>query len=303
MKQGNPNKHSLWRRQLAQELIEPYQKRRGLEMALLGGSPARGLSDRYSDMDVVLYWDKLDADWIKSRPLEPLGARFVTLLDMSQHQAMLEIYTLDGLIVEMGHGTTASLKQEINEVTVGCKVVPPTISTIGGFIDAWPLYGVKRYRELRTSVPAYPRKLAKNVIEQNLGFFWKGCLKNQGLARGELLFVYDGMSAMLKRMFNILAALNGLYVWAGEPRWIEFWSKRMKRCPRNLWPRIALMYRGSPDRALEELERLQSEVLEIVRERLPEADMSRVIQFEGLEVKSTAARPGLKGEADGRGKA
>jgi hypothetical protein len=112
-----PSKHSLWRRELAQELVKPYQKRRGFEMALLGGSPARGLSDRYSDMDVVLYWDRLDADWIKSRPLEPLGLRFVTRLDMPQHQAMLEIYTLEGLIVEIGHSTTASLKQEITEGT------------------------------------------------------------------------------------------------------------------------------------------------------------------------------------------
>lgn len=297
------SKHSLWRRQLAQELVKPYQKRRGLEMALLGGSPARGLADQYSDMDVVLYWDKLDSGWIRSRPLEALGCRFVTLLDMPQHQAVLEIYTLDGLIVEIGHGTAASLKEEIKEVAVKCKVLPPTISSIGGFLDAWPLYGAKRYHELRASVPAYPKKLAMKVIGQNLGFFWKGCLEKQGLARGELLFVYDGLTATLKRLINILAALNGLYYWAGEPRWIEHWSGRMKHCPRGLWPRIVRIYRGSPGRALEELEQLQAEVLEMVREHLPEADMSRIIRFEGLEVKSTGSRPVLKGAADGRGKA
>jgi hypothetical protein len=295
-----PSKHSLWRRELAQELVKPYQKRRGFEMALLGGSPARGLSDRYSDMDVVLYWDRLDADWIKSRPLEPLGLRFVTRLDMPQHQAMLEIYTLEGLIVEIGHSTTASLKQEINEVTGECKVEPPAINTIGGFLDAWAVHGAERYREIRKTIPAYPRRLAVKVIEHNLGFFWKGCLRNQGLGRGEIMFVYDGMTAMLKRLINILAALNGLYYWAGEPRWIEHWHGRMKRSPKNLWPRIVRMYRGAPGKALEDLEALLNEMLSLVKKHFPEADLSRVDRFKALEVRATSRKPKLKTHPSGR---
>jgi hypothetical protein len=299
MEKTAPSQHSLWRRELAQELVKPYQKRPGLEMALLGGSPARGLADRYSDMDVVLYWDKLDTGWIKSRPLEALGCRFVTLLDMPQHQAMLEIYTLDGLIVEMGHGTVASLKQEIKEVAVECKVAPPTISSIGGFLDAWPLHGGERYRDIRGSIPPYPRPLALKVIEQNLGFFWKGCLRNQGLRRGEIMFVYDGMSAMLKRLLNILAAVNGLYYWAGEPRWIGHWQGRMNCGPKNLWPRIVRMYRGTPGKALEDLESLKDEVLSIVRKHFPEADMSRVKQFDKLEVRATFRKPDIKTNTSG----
>lgn len=269
-------------------------------MALLGGSPARGLADRYSDMDVVLYWDKLDAAWIKSRPLECYGCKFRTLLDMPQHQAMLEIYTLDGLIVEMGHATTASLRAEIKEVAVDCKVVPPTISSIGGFLDAWPVHRAGRYREIRKAIPAYPRGLAVKVIEHNLGFFWKGCLRNQGLARGELLFVYDGMSAMLKRLINILAAVNGLYFWAGEPRWIDHWQGRMEHCPKKLWLRIVRMYRGAPGKALEELAALVDEVLSLVVNHFPEVDMSPVKQFETLEVRATSRKPKLKKPPGGR---
>ena len=289
-----PTKASLWRRELTRELIGPYAARPGLEMALLGGSPARGLSDEYSDLDVVLYWKKLDAKWIKTRPLEKLGCKTITVLDMPEHQAALEIYTLQGLIVEIGHGTIASLKKEIAETTKNFQVSPPTISAIGGFLDALPLAGRERYRAVRATVPPYPRALAKKVIEQNLGFFWKSCLKNQGLSRGEIMFVYDGMSAMLKRAFNILAALNGLYVWAGEPRWIEHWSERMKLCPPDLWPRIERMYLGPPAKALADLDRLLAEVLELVATHMPEVNMSRATQFDGLEVQATARKPTTK---------
>ncbi len=206
-------------------------------------------------------------------------------------QAILEIYTLNGLVVEIGHGTMASLKKEIAEVTKDCKVVPPTISSIGGFLDALPLHGRDSYCAIKSKMPPYPKALAKKVIEKNLGFFWKGCLKNQGLNRGEILFVYDGMSVMLKRAINILAALNGLYFWAGEPRWIEYWSKRMKLCPPDLWPRIKRMYRCSPAVALNDMERLLAEVLELVANHMPEVNMSRATQFDGLRIQATERRP------------
>ncbi len=289
-----PTKASLWRRELAKELIKPYSARPGLEMALLGGSPARGLADEYSDMDVVLYWKKLDVNWIKSHPLEKLGCQMITLLDLPEEQAILEIYTLNGLIVEIGHATGASLQKEIKEVTKDCNVKPPIINSIGGFMDAMPLMGETQYRSLKAAIPRYPRLLAKKIIEQNLGFFWKGCLANQGVERGELFFVYDAMSFTLKKLINILAALNGLYFWAGEPRWIEYRSNKMKFCPSNLWPRIKRMYECSPDKALAELDRLQNEVLSLVSRYMPEVDMTRATKFDKLRVQSTANRPKVK---------
>ncbi|MDQ7797596.1 MAG: hypothetical protein RDU76_01460 [Candidatus Edwardsbacteria bacterium] len=245
-------------------------------------------------MDVVLYWKKLDANWIKSHPLKKLGCKMITLLDMPEEQAILEIYTLDGLIVEIGHATADSLQMEIKEVTKDFQVKPPIINSIGGFMDAMPLAGKDRYLAVKAAIPKYPKELAKKAIEQNLGFFWKGCLKGQGLKRGELLFVYDAMSFTLKKLINILAALNGLYFWAGEPRWIEFRAQKMKLCPPNLWPRIKRMYSDPPDKALSELERLQEEIIVLVSRHKPEVDMTRATKFDELRVQATAKRPRLK---------
>jgi hypothetical protein len=217
----------------------------------------------------------------------------ITLLDMPAEQAMLEIYTLDGLIVEIGHGTMSSWLKEIDEMIKQCKVSPPTINSIGGFLEARPLAGKARYFANRKAIPQYPRALAKKVVEQNLGFFWKGCLENQGLKRGELLFVYDAISFTLKRLINILSAMNGLYFWAGEPRWIEYRSRKMKFCPPALWPRIRRMYQSPPDEALKELDRLIGEVLSLVRRQMPEVDMAKVTKFEGLRVQATTKRPRL----------
>lgn len=291
----NPTKASLWRRELAKDIVKQYSARPGLEMALLGGSPARGIADEFSDMDIVLYWKKLDTKWIKSQPLEKLGCKIVTLLDMPKEQAALEIYTLKGLIVEIGHSTVGSLQNEIKEVTEDHKVNPSIINSIGGFLDAFPLAGESQYRSFKAAIPKYPRSLAKKAIEQNLGFFWNGCLENQGVKRGEILFVYDAISFTLKKLINILAALNGLYFWAGEPRWLDYRSQKMKHCPPRLWSRIKRMYQEPPEKALTDMNRLKDEVLALVSKYMPEVDMTKIKRFEELVVRSTPRKPAIKG--------
>lgn len=290
-----PTAASLWRRELARELVRSYARRPGVELILLGGSPARGWADRYSDLDIVLYWRTLDERWIRSRPLERHGARFITLLDMPEHRAMLEIYTLGGLIVELGHATTASLRREIAGVTKEHRADPAAINSLGGFLDALPLYGRERHRAIVSSLPPYPDALARTVVERNAGFFWKGCLRHQGIARGESVFVSDGICAMIKRLVAILAALNRLYYWPGEPRWIDRWAGRMKTCPQGLWPRLKRMMEGDRAKALSELEALIAEVLALVKKHMPEADLSRARQFEGLEVRATERPPAING--------
>jgi len=290
-----PTKASLWRRELAKELIKPYLTKSGLEIALLGGSPARGIADEFSDMDIILYWKKMDTKWIKAHPLESLGCKTITLLDMPKEQAVLEIYTLKGLIVEIGHSTVASLQNEVKVVTEEYKASPPIINSIGGFLDAYPLAGESQYRSFKAAIPKYPRPLAKKVIEQNLGFFWSGCLENQGAKRGEFLFVYDAITFTLKKLINILSALNGLYFWAGEPRWLEYRTQKMKYCPPRLWSRVKRMFQEPPNKALADMNHLKGEVLALVSKQMPEVDMTKVKQFEELEVRSTPRKPVVKG--------
>ncbi|MCP4421852.1 MAG: hypothetical protein GY805_35005 [Chloroflexi bacterium] len=51
------NEASRWRIELAQELAIHYKQHEQIKMIVLGGSPSRGLSNKYSDLDVIVYWD------------------------------------------------------------------------------------------------------------------------------------------------------------------------------------------------------------------------------------------------------
>jgi hypothetical protein len=51
--------HSAWRREWARACIEPYAER--AQIAVLGGSVAQGVADRWSDIDTLVYWERSTA--------------------------------------------------------------------------------------------------------------------------------------------------------------------------------------------------------------------------------------------------
>ena len=50
--------HSAWRIDLPARYIAPYAER--AQIAVLGGSVAQGVADRWSDIDTLVYWDEID---------------------------------------------------------------------------------------------------------------------------------------------------------------------------------------------------------------------------------------------------
>jgi hypothetical protein len=66
--------HSAWRLELARACIESYAER--APIAVLGGSVAQGVADRWSDIDTLVYWDTIDRDWLETPPAARNGERF-----------------------------------------------------------------------------------------------------------------------------------------------------------------------------------------------------------------------------------
>ena len=68
------NDASAWRLELARSYIEPYRERAAI--AVLGGSVAQGVADRWSDIDTIVYWDEIDRDWLETPRAAADGERF-----------------------------------------------------------------------------------------------------------------------------------------------------------------------------------------------------------------------------------
>lgn len=289
---------SRWRIEMAETLARVYTRHPGVVMAVLGGSPSRNLADDHSDLDMVFYWREFDDTFLDSRPLSPAGGSLQLLLDDRKNGSMMELYYFGTLIVEAGHTTLTAWEQEVDRVLEKFDPHPGLQKTLNGFLDSHVLYGSEIAEKWKSRIRQVPVELSRNTAQRHLGFIWKGCLKNQGLKRGETLFFYDGVCQTLKRLLALLSAVNNRYFSLIEPRWIEFELSRMQKKPRDMAERIAVLFKMAPDEAVDELESLISETMILVRDTFPDLDYSLFEQCDALEVRATVKPPPYKRQPD-----
>jgi hypothetical protein len=291
------NYASLWRIEFAEELAEYYSSNDHIKMIVLGGSPVRGLSDAYSDLDVVVYWDKLDLSWIDANDtLAQIGGERRLMTVMKEENTCLEHYYFDTVKCDFAHLTLESWEQWANDVQNKYETTPWKLKTISGFLESEVLHGEQLAAAWKEKLAHYPDRLAHNIVQENLRIFVPGYLQHQALERGEILAYYDGLCQMTKKILTILAALNRIYYSAEEPRWIPFELDHMSIKPRNVWERVKAMFDGDRVEAISLLYELIYDVLDLVSAHMPAIDVATKRQrMHDLRVQACEHKPVLKG--------
>jgi hypothetical protein len=285
---------SQWRIEMAEELVDHYVPHEGIRMIVLGGSPSKGLSDAYSDLDIVVYWDTIDVPWLEDVPLKHLECHRELFKEMGEG-VYLESYYFGPLKADFGHATLDSWKKWTDDVMENHGTDPGLHGMIGGFIASIPLHGEKLFKEWKERLSAYPDELARKVVKQNAIFYHRGVLEHQGLDRGDVIFFYDGVCKMLKHVLSVLAGLNRVYMSVDEPRWIEYYLGLMSLKPENCWTRMKAVLEGDRSKSQETLEGLIDDVFDLVETHMPEIDVSQARHRFNLTVQPAEAKPEIHG--------
>jgi hypothetical protein len=284
---------SEWRIELAAELAPTYAARDGIELIVLGGSPTRGLADAFSDLDIVVYWDEIDVPWIERVPLADTAGERKALRQMGTGDVYLEQYYFGPLKVDFGHVTLGLWQEIVESVVERHETDASAQKTLAGFLAGIPLHGQPLYEQWTRRIGVYPPPLAVKMVREHLRFIVRGCLLNQGYRRGDLLFYVDGLCQMLKNLLGIWAGLNRVYLSTAEPRWLADELQRMEILPDDAWRRMQAVLTGRAEEAVEMLDRLIIDTLDLVDEHMPEVDVARARRFYLLEVEACAAKPSL----------
>jgi hypothetical protein len=267
---GQPTKASLWRIEFARELIRHYVPHEGIRMAVLGGSPSKGLADEYSDLDIIVYWDEIDVEWLEGDPLADVECERRYFRKMGDADVYLESQYFGALKADFGHLTMAVWEEMVAGVLERFEVDQSTLGSHAGFLTSIPLYGDPLVDEWKDRVSHYPDELASRIVKQHRRFFVPGYLANQAYKRGDVIAYYDGLCLMLKNLITILAGLNRIYMSVEEPRWIAYYLDRMTIKPDKAWERMKSVLTAEGCGGVEILEGLTSDVLALVEEHMPE---------------------------------
>lgn len=273
------NDASAWRLELARRFIEPYGER--AQIAVLGGSVAQGLADRWSDIDTIVYWDAIDRGWLETPRAAAEGTRF-TWVEHYPGNACLEQYRFGTVKADVAHVRLGWLDELIDGTLSGESFDTTSLDVLRGVEEAIVLFGVERYEPIRARVLDYPDALRRALVEAHLQVTPSWIYDGMGRDRGDLVVFYEYVLATMRNVVGILAGLNRVYVAPEKLKRVGAVVGRMELTPPDAAARLDRLLELPREEVRAELDDLVAATLDLVEAELPDVETKRARELWSL---------------------
>ena len=204
---------SQWRIDLARQISALYPA----EAMVLVGSPAFGLADAYSDIDVVMFWHDIPSDDERTK----IGQSYahVHVVDSFNHQAEFSLQDAaevlhagdNKLKLDITHKSIAAQNQMIEEVVAGLDTNLKKLVQIRNIDKGIVFKGKSQFEIWRNSYHPMPFALAEKLLAEYLHFWAYQPLQKLVIERDDPLFARQLMNDSCEKIIKALCVMNGQY--------------------------------------------------------------------------------------------
>ncbi|MCX6048716.1 MAG: hypothetical protein NT075_26740 [Chloroflexi bacterium] len=274
---ATPTPESLYLHTLARHISAPYVALPGARAAMLSGSAAEGISDRYSDIDMMLYYDELPpAEALQLARQHNRGSALLWTIGERETGSFIEAYAVNGVECQIVHTTLAVWEQSIASVLRDLDVETPLQKALEGILHGIPLYGSALIEQWQASVAAYPDALAQKMVEHYLRFTPIWFIQERLLGRDATLWRYQIFVESAHHLLAVLAGLNRVYFSSFQFKRTHAFAERLTLKPANFASRLEACFTQEPRPAICELTHLIADTVTLVEQHMPAADTSRI---------------------------
>ena len=264
---------------LAKRNVEAYIANPKTKAAMVAGSVAEGLCDEYSDCDMSIYYDELPSDEeLQLARQRNQGSERLWVLGDRQEGGFAESYLVNGVECQFGHVTIAQWEKDISNILGGHDIQSPLVKALSGTLVGIPLYGEALIQRWQATVANYPDELAQKMVEHYLKFFAIWGMQEKFAKRDTTLWYYQILVESAQNLLGVLSGLNRLYYSTFQFKRMNRFIEQMEIAPENLAVRLERLFRQEPSVAVNQLEALVRETVELVEANLPQVDTSAAKQ-------------------------
>lgn len=281
------NEASQWRYAFAQRVAVPYTSNAHVAAIILGGSSARGHADRFSDIEVGVFWYKPPTEQERRSAIQTAGGDLVALFPYDPHEEVwaddvflgrrLPDQPKSGILVEVVHYTTDFVQRTLDSVLVHHDPDELKQNLIAGIADARILYSPHLVEQWQAQALHYPPELAHNVIKRHaqIDHFWRW---QMWLQRGpNLSMLYQSYAQVQQKILHVLLGLNHVFYFGFK--WLDVVIGRLSISPPQLIERFQQVYQGEPSQGAHILTALVDETYDLIAEHHPEINVQRLRQI------------------------
>ena len=276
------NEASRWRYVLAQQLAPIYAANPHVAAVLVGGSTARGHADRYSDVELGVFWHQAPTYAERQVAAEHINGDLIALYPYDPtEEVWSDDYMLgrahpdqpqSGVLVEVVHYTTDMLRRTFDAVLDQHTPDALKQNLIAGVVDGLPLYNADLVQCWKDRAAAYPDGLAIAVINRyaQIDHFWRW---EMWLHRSSnLMMLYHSFAQVQQQLLHVLLGLNRVYYFG--IKWLVVVVERLTYTPPDLVLRLARVYQVAPAIGAQDLATLVEETYDLVEQHRPEVNVA-----------------------------
>ena len=261
--------------ELARTLAQPYAALPEIRAIILTGSASEGVSDFYSDIDMILYYETLPSEESLAAVTQINGGIERAQIAPRQDDGAIEHYFVKGVECQFAHSTVAAWEAEMAAVLVEHDVTSPIQKALGGMAEAIPLYGEALVRQWQATLAAYPDLLALAMVQQHLVFYAVWGLLERMETRDATIWFNQMLVDNAHALLGTLAGLNHLYFSNFQFKRTRHFIEKMTFTPPNFADRLEALFHSYPANAAADLEVLVRETVELVEAQMPQVDTTR----------------------------
>jgi predicted nucleotidyltransferase len=264
---------------LAKRNVQAYLPLPQVRAAMVTGSVALGLSDHYSDIDMMIYYDALPSDdQLLSARLRNGGTELLWRVDNRTEGELMESYRVQGVECQIAHATIAAWERDMAIVLEQHDVKTPLHKALSGTLEGIPLYGTELINAWKDRIANYPPALAQAMVEQHLQFFPLWSVQPQLAARDAKLWHYQILTEASNNLLAIVAGLNRQYFTTFQFKRMQHFVTQLSIAPFDFASRLDRLFTAEFPAAALELEALVGETIDLVAQHMPQIDVSNIRQ-------------------------
>lgn len=263
---------------IAQPIGATYAAAPDAMAILVGGSVARGHADRWSDLEIGVFWHILPPEHSRAGLAALAGlSDWRSYPDPSPVGALEEDGIRGGIKVDLIHLDCASVE---NPTTAVVGRGDPAIEhqvLLGTLQDGLPLAGHPLLATWNARIATYPEKFRIAMIRINLIFgphAWLEMLAQ----RNDFLVLHDLFCRIGRSIVSVMLGINGIYTRSPALKWVHQTIAVCTIAPANLAHRLDTLLRADPRTAVATAGLLIDETLTLIDQLVPGVDTDPVRQ-------------------------
>jgi hypothetical protein len=270
------NAQSQWRFELAQRIANAYATIPSAEVIMIAGSTGRGTADRFSDIEIDVYYAEWPSLAQRQAAVAACGGDSAEFSTFDESDVELsESMFFNGFYVHTSTFLVAQMNRWIQKVTVEGDPDSEGQMRMNSVLASQTVVGQEQIARWQAAARRYPDTLAHRMLADSLDFSDFYYLADMVAYRNDTLLLNKVLLQNARQLLLALHGLNRVYLPTPDAmKWLDETVAALALRPERLADRLRRLFRVDSAESIRHMNNLIDDTFALIASNAPDFDLS-----------------------------